>query len=259
MAAEQRKSEAKGKRKSAKGTFHRVYNVLLKEIDNGVETYVLDSLLKDLEEKYQKVEEKHELFLEVLESDNEADTIVEDGLSKDMTNMYNEVIKARKLVYGIHTKVDTKTELGAEKMREKTLVQIKKLDAPTFSGNIRDYPTFKKDYKYHMSSRYGNDPFVLKKCLSGDAEVTVRGVEDSFTEMFKRLDDEYGRPEKLVDCVMSELRKITYVPDGNAAKFIAMVETVEKCWLDLSKMSLQSEMDTAVMVSQVEKLLPPLQ
>ena len=119
MAAEQRKSEAKGKRKSAKGTFHRVYNVLLKEIDNGVETHVLDSLLKDLEEKYQKVEEKHELFLEVLESDNEADTIVEDGLSKDMTNMYNEVIKARKLVYGIHTKVDTKTELGAEKMREK--------------------------------------------------------------------------------------------------------------------------------------------
>ena len=38
-----------------------------------------------------------------------------------------------------------------------------------------------------------------------------------------------------------------------------MVGIVEKCWLDLRKMGINSEMDTAVMVSQVERLLPTLE
>jgi hypothetical protein len=42
-----------------------------------------------------------------------------------------------------------------------------------------------------MMSSYGQDPFALKKYLSGDALRTVKGVDDDFTEMFYRLDIKY--------------------------------------------------------------------
>ena len=38
-----------------------------------------------------------------------------------------------------------------------------------------------------------------------------------------------------------------------------MVGTVEICWLDLKRVKLESEMNTATMISQIEKLLPPSQ
>ena len=37
------------------------------------------------------------------------------------------------------------------------------------------------------------------------------------------------------------------------------MDVVERAWLDLSKMGMQSEMDTSMMISRVEKLLPPIQ
>ena len=40
---------------------------------------------------------------------------------------------------------------------------------------------------------------------------------------------------------------------------VKMVEVIEKCWLDLSKMNMSAEMNTSLMMSQIEKLLPALQ
>ena len=46
--------------------------------------------------------------------------------------------------------------------------------------------------------------------------------------MFVRLDSRYGRPEKLVDCVLNDLKKLKRINDGEDMKFISMVDTVEK-------------------------------
>jgi hypothetical protein len=137
--------------------------------------------------------------------------------------------------------------------------KVKKLDAPTFTGNIRQYPSFKVDYERHMLPSYGCDSYALKQCLSGEALRVVKGVDNDFEEMFRRLDLKYGRPEKLADNVLSELKGLKNIPEGDHMKFISMVETVETCWLDLKRMKLESEMNTATMISQIEKLLPPLQ
>lgn len=49
--------------------------------------------------------------------------------------------------------------------------------------------------------------------------------------MFKRLDLKYGRPEKLADTVLTDIKTLKIVPEGESKKFIEMVETVEGCWL----------------------------
>lgn len=138
-------------------------------------------------------------------------------------------------------------------------MKVKKLDTPDFSGKIRDYPSFKRDYERHMIPAYGEDPFALKKCLSAEALYAVRGVDDDFKEMFRRLDLKYGRPEKLSDAVLCELKGLKPVKDGEHREFVSMVDVVDNCWLDLKKMDLEREMDTSTMVSQIERLLPSVQ
>ncbi|CAC5363493.1 unnamed protein product [Mytilus coruscus] len=110
-----------------------------------------------------------------------------------------------------------------------------------------------------MLSSYGKDPYALKQCLSGEALTVVKGVDNDFEEMFRRLDMKYGRAEKLIDHILNELKRLKKVQEGDNMKFISLVETVEKCWLDLKRMNLEAEMNTATMVSQIEKLLPPIQ
>ncbi|CAC5421180.1 unnamed protein product [Mytilus coruscus] len=91
------------------------------------------------------------------------------------------------------------------------------------------------------------DPYALKQCLSGEALTVVNGVDNDFEEMFRRLDMKYGRAEKLIDHILNELKRLKKVQEGDNMKFISVVETVEKCWLDLKRMNLEAEMNTATM------------
>ncbi|KAK4298604.1 hypothetical protein Pmani_029055 [Petrolisthes manimaculis] len=77
--------------------------------------------------------------------------------------------------------------------------------------------------------------------------------------MVKRLDDKFGNSVKLTDSVISEIKALKPVVEGNSKRFVDMVNTVERCWLDLKKMGLSSGMNTTTMVTQVERLLPATQ
>ncbi|CAC5376408.1 unnamed protein product [Mytilus coruscus] len=212
----------KKKRSTAKGRFHRIYGRLLEGIQDELGTIVVEKILQDLETAYTELEARHEVFLETFDSESEEDKPKINELNHDLTG-------------------------------------VKKLEAPIFAGSIRDYPSFKVDYERHMLSSYGKDPYALKQCLSGEALTVVKGVDNDFEEMFRRLDMKYGRAEKLIDHILNELKRLRKVQEGDNMKFISLVETVEKCWLDLKRMNLEAEMNTATMVSQIEKLLPPIQ
>ena len=138
-------------------------------------------------------------------------------------------------------------------------IKTKKLDAPQFSGNIRDYPSFKINYERHMYPVYGDDPYALRSCLTGNAAWSVKGVEDDYIKMFERLNVKYGCPQKLVDAILGELKILKKVPEGDTNKLIQMIEVVERAWLDLERMKMSEEMNTTLMISFVEKLLPDLQ
>ena len=138
-------------------------------------------------------------------------------------------------------------------------IHVKALDAPRFWGNIREYANFNQDFKRLMISTYGKDAYALRSCLCGPALQIVRGVEDDYDKMFQRLDEVYGEPRKFVDSIIHGIKSIRPVSDCDSKKFIAMVDILERCWLDLQRMDLTEEMDTVAMVSMREKLLPPVQ
>ena len=107
-----------------------------------------------------------------------------------------------------------------------------------------------------MISNYGKNAFALYQCLSGEALSVVRGVEDDFDEMFRRLDQRYADPVRLTDCVIDRLKGLKPIPEGNTAKFVEAVEVIEKCWTDMKRNKLEEQMSTVMVISLIEKILP---
>ncbi|XP_062605795.1 uncharacterized protein LOC134267606 [Saccostrea cucullata] len=243
------------KRSTAKGRFHRIYGLLLEKIQDEEESDIVKQMLSDLEQSYKDMEVRHSEYLENFDSDDENDKPKMDEANHDMNTLYKELCKARSLCL----KLTTKKITSQEKCVKEQSLKVKKLDPPHFSGKIRNYPSFKSDYFTHMIPTYGKDPFALKNSLSGEPFEIIKGVDNDFEEMFKRLDLKYGRPEKLADTVLADIRALKAVPEGDSTKFTEMVEIVEGCWLILKRMGLEKEMDNATMISEIEKLLPSIQ
>lgn len=172
--------------------------------------------------------------------------------------MYRELCSARTEMVKAENNVEIKYNAD-ESYKTLKLLKVNKMKAPSFNGDIRDYSSFRTDFERIMCLTYGNDPFILKSCLTGDALDVVKRVDNDYDEMIRRLDAKYGRPEKVTDSILNEIKKLKVVSDGDHKKFILMVDTIEKCWLDLKQLNLQKEMSSATMISKIEKLLPSTQ
>ncbi|KAK4304584.1 hypothetical protein Pmani_023463 [Petrolisthes manimaculis] len=148
-------------------------------------------------------------------------------------------------------------KIDGDKSKQKadnTKFIVKKLEPPKFDGQIRLYPTFKKDFERLMITNYGEDPYVLKQCLLGEALKVVHGVDDDFYKMIDRLDDKFGNVTKVVDSVLCEIKALKPVPERNNKKLVELVNTVERGWLDMCKLDLKSEMNNTTVISQVENI-----
>lgn len=105
-------------------------------------------------------------------------------------------------------------------------MKIKGLQPPMFSGEIRDYPNFKKDNKRLLESNFDMDPYALRSCLGWIALNSVKGVEYDLTD---RLDEKFGNNCILVYAVNCDLKSIKHVNEGDnkfACFFLRMVEKV---------------------------------
>ena len=245
---------AKKKKSTAKGKFHRIYNCTIEGANEEEDNELLQSMLQDLEVAYKELEEKHEIHLDYLDPDKNAEKDIITNAEKDMYVMYNELRNCRSRI-----KISSRKRAEHLVKTSKSSVQIRRLQAPSFGGAVRDYPSFIQDFETHMLPVYGRDCYALKTCLSGAALATVQGVDNDYEEMMKRLQLKYGRPEKLVDEILVELRGLKPVAEDDMQRFIHLVEVVEGCWLDMKKLGLQNEMSHVTIVSQIEKLLQPPQ
>ena len=74
--------------------------------------------------------------------------------------------------------------------------------------------------------------------------------------MIENLEEVYGDPRKLVDLVINDIKTLNIISDNDNLGFIQMVKIIELCYLDLQKVSLETEMNSITIVSMIEKILP---
>lgn len=217
----------KRRRPILQGKFHRIYN-RFEKLKNSESPDLLKNILYDMESSYKELESGHAEYIELLNPETEQDLI--DDADRDMDTMHDELCKCRAHV---NKQCKTKQQNEKEKDKQKESVKVKKLDAPIFSSEIREFPSFKRDYESIMYPTYGTDPFALKKSLTSEALKTVQGVDNDYEEMWNRLELKYGRPERLTGSILSDIRKLKIIPDGDHLCFINSVEVIERCYLDL--------------------------
>ena len=74
--------------------------------------------------------------------------------------------------------------------------------------------------------------------------------------MWKRLDEKYGKPSKLADVVMYDIKKLRAVREGDDKRFIDLVDIVEKGYRDLLRVEIEQQISNTSTVSIIEEKLP---
>ena len=271
--SEDTKKADKRKRTTARGKFTRIFNALCEHIDDedaSVET--LNSIFSNLDASaYTELEVTTETYLTYFDSDDEECELSNNHLEESYRIRCRMHIKLSKkytpanLAFPLTTGTDameTNTNrfmLPLQSSASPTAMNVKKLDALKFSGELREFPTFVKDYTKYMEPTYGEDSYALRSCLAGKALDVVIGVDDDYGEMWRRLNTVFCDSGKIVDSILSEIKQLTPLKENDSAWLINLVNTVERCWLDLKKINLEREMNTSTMTSYVERLLPSIQ
>lgn len=170
----------------AKRTFTRKCTLLRSALSNEEVETVPDDLWKEVSEAYSKVEKCHEEYVAFL-TDTETDEALVDEAEAyiiELENRKYELLNAYR---------KSKKQENEDESKEKDVrLKVKSLQPPRFSGEIREYHNFKEDFKRVMECTFSKDLYALRSCRSGETLMTVRGVENDYDEMFKRLDENCG-------------------------------------------------------------------
>ena len=137
--------------------------------------------------------------------------------------------------------------------------KLEKMQAPKFSGNIRDYARFKANYEAIVKPSYDDEVhqmYILKeKCLTSEAKELVKNI-DNLDDIWKRLAARYGDNIQIVDAVNKDIQNCV-INSQNAHKgLIDFVNVLEKGVQDLECIKMEKEISNAYTIRLIEKKLP---
>ena len=226
--------------------FNRKLHLFNKSVRDGDHIGVLRSILDEINDTFVKLESTHNQMIPLSESLPETES-----LNQIITDIEELKIKANstfKIVEDAHTDTQCK--------QQNLKFSVKKLSHPLFNGEIRLYPTFKSDFLRLMESRYGKDSYVLRTCLTDDMVKDIHWIDD-YDLMWERLDDKYGSAPKIVNYVITNIKNLKAVPEGNHTKMLDLINVLERGWYDLKRLGKQNEIQNTTVTTRIEKLLPP--
>ena len=163
---------------------------------------------------------------------------------------YNEV--SGRIESVIAEKIDHDSE------RKQKPLQLEKVKMPLFTGEIRDYPRLKMDFEKQVMPTINIEsaPYILRSCLSKGPADVVKSIDDDYKAMWKRLDEKYGDPTKVVDVIMNAIQNTRNIRDGEKNRLIELINVVEDGYRDLKRLGLEKKITTTSSVSVIEKKLP---
>ena len=245
-------SKAKKQRTSAKGRFTRTKNNLRKAVDEKHDTTIVQDWLEEMNTAFPVVEEKHAAFCEAL-SDEEAEK------EEAWMNEVNEQYAATKTMGMTYIKNNSKSGEDSESSGEqKSNLKPIEMKMPKFEGDPRDYPRFKSDFTSQIQPRLkpSETGYILRSCLGKTPLEMVKYMGDSVTDIWKRLDEEYGDPSRLTDLILHDIKSFQLGTSADE-KFLEFVAILEKGYHDLKYLEMENEMSNAGIVSIIESKLPP--
>ncbi|KAJ8039805.1 hypothetical protein HOLleu_13921 [Holothuria leucospilota] len=214
-------------RRSCRRDVARDIENLKKAVTEGEPREFLTELYNDLKKSWELLKTAHDgVMSHVKEGDEEK----EEETMDDIRKSYTEV---RKLLYR------GKANEGKEVNDKKPSLQLKKMEMPKFSGDVKLYSRFKEDFNKFVKPATHTDQlaFTLRQCLSGEPLRVVVPAEDDVNKIWQRLDERV-------------------VKEGDDRKLVEFIDLVEASYRNLERAGLQGEMANSRVIGEIEKKLP---
>ena len=93
---------------------------------------------------------------------------------------------------------------------------------------------FKTDFEKQVMPTINeeNAPYILGSCLSKEPADVVKSIDDDLDTMWKRLDEKYGDPAKVVDVILNAIQNTRNLKDDENKKFVEFINIVEDGYRD---------------------------
>ena len=138
-----------------------------------------------------------------------------------------------------------------------TPIKLEKPGKITFSGNARDFATFKRNFEaIVVPNRPAADVglHLYQAVPQKDRHLLDNVSLDQHQEMMKILAARFGTTRRVVDSIVSEIEKLKIVTTDKM--FIEYVEKVERIKRDAETVNLIEEIANSAIISKLESKLP---
>ena len=144
--------------------------------------------------------------------------------------------------------------------RGSSVVKVKKLDFPRFSGDIRKYNTFVRDFediilKTGQYSETNMSHILRTECLQGEAKNLVHNILD-YNSIWDRLNDVYKDPQRVVQIITKQIEDFKKIPEKDYDLFIKFVDVIEKGYIDLNALEKSTVLDHPTTIRTIEQRCP---
>ena len=129
---------------------------------------------------------------------------------------------------------------------------------PWFSGEVRGYPGFRKDFEVQVmpSLNSSTENYTLRSCLDEGPPAVVKGADKENEEMWRRLDGKNGDPAKITDVIINNIQLVKAIKEEEDTRFVEFFDVIESGYRDLLTLGQEKEITTTSSVSIIEKSLP---
>ncbi|XP_033646409.1 uncharacterized protein LOC117305639 [Asterias rubens] len=148
-----------------------------------------------------------------------------------------------------------KTSTASCKLRPR----LERPKMPTFNGDVRDYHTFKDDFKHMIDPMYSprDAVSILRNSLTGKPLELLKGIGTDYSACWEYLDMYYGDPRVISDTVAQDLTKFKALSNGEDGRFCEFAQLVRRSFNVLKQVGKESDMNNNHMLAMIEKKLTP--
>ena len=138
-----------------------------------------------------------------------------------------------------------------------SLFRIEKPKMPKFAGDVREFGTFRADFKHLVETRYSKRDAVtiLRSSLQGKPLEMIKGIGQDYDAAWEYLNSVYGDPRFVADIITQDISKFKAIKDGEDARFCDLVHLVKRSFNTLKEVGRENDMNNNHMLAIIEQKL----
>ena len=241
--------ELLSKRTVAECLFNRLTNIIESLLlDKTTIVPIIERRLNELGELWTTLQQSHDYY--IIDCFTDASVIAQQDQWIELYSKTFYAIELKCLNYlnAINT---------ASPIIKDNAIKIERFKFRIFNGNIRKYAKFKAEFLKFVSPQCTTNQiaFVLKSYLGDSVRRNVENVDHDIDLMWQRLDMKYGTVQKLIDCIMSDIKNLPK-SNGDMGQVLKVIDLIETAYSDLNCIGATHELQNSTILSMIEKQMP---